>query len=612
MAATALTREEIDGIDGGAPATMATADLSAAELAELFDLSQGISGSLGLQQVLDNVVSAARKLLRTDVSTLLLIDEGGERLTVAASVGLDVDVARRLATPVGKNLSGLVAQTGRAARCGDVAQDPRTTLQSVCAAGDMTAGLLVPIRHDARVLGVLVVESRRPREFSDREECILQLLANHAATAIQTASLYTAELHRAEQLNAQNETMRRSREAHDRLSEVALEGVGHAALLRVLVELVPTPVVLINQFGSTLSSATHQSADELDELWQRCSETQALGRQLEHLRESVGPSRRSPVLDEGFWRLVPVVAAGELIGAIVALEPQALESLHLVVLEEAASILAAELMRERSIAAVEARAHGDLVRTLVSADGWGDQARDRAALLGHDLTSEQCVVAVSTGSSEDDDPAAVRASVRHAAARAGLHCLAGRVDGALAVVLTSGDRQLSRESVEQWIVDLGTHLHAADPRLQLRFGVSPIPCTAAEIAQGFSQARQALSVCGLGAGRDVTYFDEVDLIATLIDITNQGAVARFIEQTVGKLIEYDGRKRTDLARTLETYLDCSGVARHAARDLYLHPHSLRYRLRRISEVQGLDLEDPMTRLSAHLALKLRALITPPQ
>ncbi len=508
------------------------------------------------------------------------------RGTPAASVGLSSEVARRLATPVGENLAGLVAQTGRAARCADVTCDPRTALQGACAAGDVLSGVLVPIRRDDRLLGVLVAESRRRRDFTDREECILQLLANHAATAIETASLYNAEMRRAEQLNAQNEAMRRSREAHDRLAEVTRQGLGHADLLRVLVELVPTPVVLVNQFGSLLSGATPVGGEPIDELWPGCATAPALARELEGLRAAVGPRRPASTAGDGPWRLVPVVAAGELIGTIVVLQPQRLEPLHLVVLEEAANIIAAELMRERSIAEVEARTHGDLLRTLISADGWGAKARDRAALLGYDLTSEQCVVAIRTGTDDLLEPAAIGASVRDAAARTGLRCLTGTVDGTLAVMLTSGDRQLTRSSVEEWIGDLTVRLRAVDPRTQPWIGVSPIPCSAPAIAKGFSQARQALSVCGLDAGREVTYFDDVDLIATLIDITNTAAIADFIQQTVGKLIEYDDRKRTDLARTLETYLDCSGVARHAARDLFLHPHSLRYRLRRVTEVQG--------------------------
>lgn len=591
-----------------------SADLSSAELAQLLGLSQGLSGSLDTEQLLDQAVKAARTLLGTDMSTLLIPDAEGEYLTVAASAGIREDVARRLSTPVGHNLAGRVAQTGVPMRSSDVARDTRSTLGSVCE-GHITSCMLVPMQRSGRVLGVLGVEARERREFTDREECILQLLADHAATAIETASLYRAERDRVEQLktvldrlNAQNDVMRRSRDAHDRLAEVALEGMGHDALLRVLVDLVPAPIAVVNQFGSLVSGDAPEGDDRFETLWTACSATPAFAHQLEQLRANVGLTQPSVVPDAGAWRMVPVLAAGELLGALVVLDHTRLEELHMVVLEEAASLVAAELLRERSVAEVEARAHGDLVRTLLSADGWGPQAEGRAALLGHDLTTAQGVVAIRATSGVLPDAAAMLSATRRAAVRTGLQSLVGTVDGTLAVLLTSGDRTLSRESVDQWIADVRSELAARSLPAALVFGVSPVPCTGGEIADAFSRSCQALAVCALGAGREVTHFDDVNLIATLIDITKPDALGRYIEQTIGCLEDYDRRKRTDLAHTLETYLDCSGVARHAAKALYLHPHSLRYRLRRIVEIQGLDLDDPMTRLSTHLALKLRALI----
>lgn len=275
-------------------------------------------------------------------------------------------------------------------------------------------------------------------------------------------------------------------------------------------------------------------------------------------------------------------------------------------------MVAAELLRARSVAEVETRVHGDLVSTLISDDGWGDQAHERAALLGHDLTAGHCVVVVRPAG-DGDAPAAtaVHSAARRAAARAGLRSLAGAVDGLLTVVLTSGDRQLVRTSVDAWITGFRAALAGECGSAELTFGVSSVPSEPGRTADAFSQARQALAVCRLESAGDMTFFEDVDLVATLIDITNHEAVERYIERTIGKLREYDRRKRTDLARTLETYLDCSGVARHAAKALYLHPHSLRYRLRRIAEIQDLDLEDPMTRLTCHLALKLRALVALP-
>ncbi len=77
------------------------ARLSSDELARLLELSQGFSESLDFQRVLDKVVTAARELLGTDMSTLLLLDAEQKRLEVKAFAGIDAAVARRLASPVG-------------------------------------------------------------------------------------------------------------------------------------------------------------------------------------------------------------------------------------------------------------------------------------------------------------------------------------------------------------------------------------------------------------------------------------------------------------------------------------------------------------------------------
>jgi PucR family transcriptional regulator, proline-responsive transcriptional activator len=60
-----------------------------------------------------------------------------------------------------------------------------------------------------------------------------------------------------------------------------------------------------------------------------------------------------------------------------------------------------------------------------------------------------------------------------------------------------------------------------------------------------------------------------------------------------------------LIRTLETYLDLGGDAQKTAAQLHLHRTSLYYRLGRIAEILQADLDDGLTRLELHLALKSR-------
>ncbi|MEU7000427.1 helix-turn-helix domain-containing protein [Nonomuraea sp. NPDC046570] len=60
-------------------------------------------------------------------------------------------------------------------------------------------------------------------------------------------------------------------------------------------------------------------------------------------------------------------------------------------------------------------------------------------------------------------------------------------------------------------------------------------------------------------------------------------------------------------RTLETYLDLGGNAQRTAARLHLHRTTLYYRLGRVAAVLGVDLDDGLTRLDLHLALKRRRL-----
>ncbi|MGD9985491.1 PucR family transcriptional regulator [Pseudonocardia sp.] len=69
-----------------------------------------------------------------------------------------------------------------------------------------------------------------------------------------------------------------------------------------------------------------------------------------------------------------------------------------------------------------------------------------------------------------------------------------------------------------------------------------------------------------------------------------------------QLADHDRRHGTEYVSTLDAYLRSFGDIREAAARLHIHPNSLRYRVRRLSELGGLDLEDPDVRLVLQLVL----------
>jgi sugar diacid utilization regulator len=78
----------------------------------------------------------------------------------------------------------------------------------------------------------------------------------------------------------------------------------------------------------------------------------------------------------------------------------------------------------------------------------------------------------------------------------------------------------------------------------------------------------------------------------------------FKESTLGPVTDYDRENGTQLLETLSTYMRCNGNIPEVAELLHVHKHTVRYRLRRVTELTGLD----VTRFedAAQLYLAVRA------
>lgn len=81
---------------------------------------------------------------------------------------------------------------------------------------------------------------------------------------------------------------------------------------------------------------------------------------------------------------------------------------------------------------------------------------------------------------------------------------------------------------------------------------------------------------------------------------------KLAEGPVQRLIEHDEPRGGQLVATLRAWFDSGGDAAVAAARLTLHVNTVRYRMRRIQEIAGLDLSDPHERFLAELQLRLRA------
>jgi len=71
--------------------------------------------------------------------------------------------------------------------------------------------------------------------------------------------------------------------------------------------------------------------------------------------------------------------------------------------------------------------------------------------------------------------------------------------------------------------------------------------------------------------------------------------------------DYDTRHQTELERTMTTYFACGENVKIASERLYVHRHTVFYRLRQIAEITGLSFESAHDQLHLRLAVTIDAL-----
>lgn len=307
---------------------------------------------------------------------------------------------------------------------------------------------------------------------------------------------------------------------------------------------------------------------------------------------------------------IAVRAGDEILGSIWVVLREPLDAERTAALCESAKLVALHLLRVRAGADVERRLRADLVSTALEG---GIGAREALARLG---LGDQPVALLALALVETrDDSLAAEAGLVSERQRLcdafALHLSAVHPRSAAALVGSAayGLVPVTGEGAEgeEWAVRVATDfLDRVGERTHAVAGVGPVARDVAELPQARACADRALRVLQESPGTQrVARLADVYVAALILELRDlvaargdrpSGAVAR--------LIEYDDQHGTHLLETLWAWLQAFGDVNAAAVSVFVHPNTFRYRLRRLAEVGGIDLDDPEARFAALVQLRV--------
>jgi sugar diacid utilization regulator len=559
-------------------------------------ISRAVTNEQPLEAILTKVAEHARELIGFDFCAVMLAD--GDHLEIVGRSGLSHDYLRHLSDnqslridpiePAGDSPAARAYRESRTITISDVSRSAarygRLSIASMQGYASLVAS---PISAAHNTIGVLVGYSVQSRTYNSSEVELSDLLAEQTATAIGSARLRAQQRVAIENLSVLNEELKiRQNELewagdqHRVLMNLALDRIGLDGLVTALARILCSTVSVVGHEGEVLAGACGSTADS------PAPGNDSPNPVVIRAFEAEKITFRAPIIVDG-------APAGELRihGDDIGAHPG-----HQRLVEQFALVVGFKMLTERYVLEVEERLSGELFADLLRPDSprRSRTLAERSSALGFDLSQARNLVLISSASTPNRQPSAMR-MVRDSV-RVPLMLATHNDD---IVVLTSATKDLA--------VRLGQLLKDLETRLETPVTVV-IGTTIAEIGEILTSYRAATVAAHLGSATNQTALidlrDWSPLTLLLMTEIPTPRLAQLAEGIVGPLAAHDARRDAHLVATLRAWLAAGFSIAETARRLVVHVNTVSYRLERIERLMGRDLSLADTRLEAQLAVHI--------
>ena len=400
--------------------------------------------------------------------------------------------------------------------------------------------------------------------------------------------------------------VRQALAAQERLERIVLAERGLGALAAALAEVIDGSVLVLDPRGDLL--AGHDV--------RRGRGEPAVAELARQVRAQASGSAPRVYMEHGAGLVLEVPGGGDHSGEgwlVAARDAGPLSDFHRLTLRWAVTLIGLELLRARVAGETERRLAGDVMASLAAGELRGAELARRLEPFG---LGERVAVMALDGPEEDGLREALRAEVGACL----VACLEGRAWAivpapadaeAAALAQRVGERLADRRAMPVRI-GLGRGMGAADARRSLheaRYALETLKVgTPVAAAAGARSNGAPQPVAETQARVRVATHRDIGAFALLLSLHDDESLRVFCDTILEPIETSQGAYSDELIRSLEAFIEENGQWERAAKRLDCHRHTLRYRIRRIEELTGRELDSARDRIDFWLALRGRELV----
>ncbi len=314
---------------------------------------------------------------------------------------------------------------------------------------------------------------------------------------------------------------------------------------------------------------------------------------------------REPIVQsfETCARLVmPIVTKNVARGyvSLIAKHPQ-FDARDRMIASQGALVCAIEMAKVKAVSVAEKKLRGDLIQAVLTqaiteedAVGWAERAGIRK-------TGPYVMLALQWVGRETPSLRRLETIVSGQLKRQRGRVLASaRENEIVALYAVNADRGTSE--AEHWAAGILQLAKTEFPRAHLAIGIGRVVERLLDARGSHREAAQAMNLEHRLRHHKPQVYANLGVYRLLLPLVETGELRAFADQVLGKLLASE-RDKINLLDTLRVYFECNCNVARTAKKMFIHRNTLLYRLLRVREIGGLDLQNAETRLQVELALR---------
>ena len=405
-------------------------------------------------------------------------------------------------------------------------------------------------------------------------------------------------------INQRAYLMERGVRIHGVLSQLEAEGKGINGLAKAMSEISGRGVLVQDKRLKVLadcpSSTLHTIWGDILDYLSKAENLPKTLRDRKKAGQQVSISDQS--IPGGVARIIiPIVVTGVARGylSLVGLDGE-FDALDNLVIEQGALVCGIDMARVKAVREAEKRLKGDLLSAILSDDLTPRDTHLWVESMGFDLGRNHIVLRFSW---DGDSPPSMRrleTLINGEVANQEAKVILEIVGSEVVCVCQSKDAAIG---LAETVLE---HASEEFPTTPARCGIGVPVDEISQWRDSFRQAGQALEMARRLRQNIPLYFPDLSVYRLLLQLEYHPELQTFKEEILGSLLRHDGS--SEFLRTLEAYFNNNGNLSQAAEELFIHRNTLIYRMDRIAEISGLNLDQTETRLAIQLALRIHRML----